>query len=149
MKTRPHSVLTLKKHSPPGNDRGELGSEELLNNIDALFNSDLSQKERHEIDEIIHFYYCLNVAIGINKRYAPRKSENDRLIFIQDWLLESQKKKTFRNLILEDLTWLRQEIARGRTFSEMQHIIAIAYGMFTSLQVHQENKNTEVSRHAK
>lgn len=106
----------------------------ILNDVDTLFREPLTGGERKEVDAIVHFYFCLIVALKINHRYCFRRDNHSRLLFLKKWLSNSQEKKIFNRHLLEDISWIKSEINGGRNYSEIENIIFVAYGMFFSLQ---------------
>lgn len=116
----------------------------IINDVDTLFREPLTECEKKEVDAIVHFYFCLIVALKINHRYCLYRDGRSRLLFLKKWLSNSQEKKIFNRHIMEDISWLRSEINDGRGYCEMEKIIYVAYSMFYSLQVeNNENKYNE------
>lgn len=113
----------------------------IINDVDTLFREPLTGGEKKEVDAIVHFYFCLIVALKINHRYCLHTDSHSRLLFLKKWLLNSQEKKIFNRHLLEDISWLRNEINDGRGYCEMEKIISVAYSMFCSLQAENNKHN--------
>lgn len=103
-----------------------------VDEIKKIFDTPLTLTERVEVEQIVHFYFCLIVAIKIDKKNTSYNNTY-RIHFLNNWLLNCQKKKLFSKHLIEDIKWLRNEINKGKKFNEMESTIIHAYNMFLTL----------------
>lgn len=101
-----------------------------MKKIDRMHNSSLSVTEQKEFRQTAHFYYCLLIAVKMDRRYAPQKSGFSRKMFIQNWLDEAQKNKLFGKHLIDDIRWLKGEIDKGRECMEIESLIINAYDLY-------------------
>lgn len=102
----------------------------MMKNIDTMLRSPMSIIEQMELKQTVHFYFCLLIAVKIDRRYAPQKSDIDRRLFIQRWLANAQRRKLFSKHLIDDIRWLKGEINKGQNYVEIEFIIFNAYNLY-------------------
>lgn len=56
------------------------------------------------VKDVIHFSYCLSVAVKINRKYSAGLTVIHTNIFIMKWLEEAQKNKSYRRIVHCEIT---------------------------------------------
>lgn len=69
-----------------------------------------SSNDLNEIKQVTHFYYCLLVAIKIERKEKGYAHEEYFISYVRKWLLDAEKKKLFPIYIKEELNWLTKQL---------------------------------------
>lgn len=84
--------------------------------------------------EVIHFYYCLSVAVKINKRYSRGMTYIHTNIFILKWLENARMHSYFGKTVLSEINWMADHIrARGPLFRHAEKLIDTIYTSCTEM----------------
>lgn len=74
--------------------------------------------------EVIHFYYCLSVAVKINKRYMRGMTYIHTNIFILKWLEQARMHSHFGKTAISEINWLSAHLrSRGPLFRHAEKLI--------------------------
>lgn len=77
---------------------------------------------------ILHFYYCITVAIKIAKKYGEIKTCIQCNIFILKWLQNAVRKNIFGQQAASELNWLKKYIeSQGPLFRHAELLIDNIY----------------------
>lgn len=80
------------------------------------------------LTDIMHFYYCLSIAIKINKRLGANKTPIHTNIFVLKWLDNAKKDKIFNDSVNSEIKWLAHYIkSKGPLFQSSEKLI---YGIY-------------------
>ncbi len=87
-----------------------------------------------KLHKVLHFYYCISVAIKIARKHGEAESGINCNIFILKWLRKANKMNVFGKHAKSEMRWLRQYIeAQGPLFKHAELLIDNIY--FTSMKL--------------
>lgn len=91
------------------------------------------------VKDVIHFYYCLSVAVKINRKYSAGLTVIHTNIFILNWLEEARKNKSYRRIVHCEINWLAGHIrSHGPVYKDAEKVIDTIYKT-SSLLMSQKN----------
>ncbi len=86
------------------------------------------------VRDVIHFYYCLSVAIKIHRKYSTGVTVININIFILKWLDQARKNQAFRRTVLSEIDWLTGYIkSQGPLFRYAEKLIDSIYNTSETL----------------
>lgn len=93
------------------------------------------------VRDVIHFYYCLSVAVKINKKYNPGVTVIHTNIFILKWLEEARKNKKYSRIVHSEIDWLAGHIrSHGPIYKYAEKLIDKIYNTSVILMHEKESQ---------
>ncbi|EOB5442413.1 hypothetical protein ACIUVT_000906 [Yersinia enterocolitica] len=99
--------------------------------------------DSQHLPTMIDFYYSLLVSVLIQKKHAPTLTIRERKNHIFTWLNETKKKKTFSKIVLNEISWLQEEISI-RTCDQLEVMLATIF--HASIKLHEDSKSNKVTQ---
>lgn len=92
----------------------------------------MSQKTAPEavfngLEERIHFYFCLLVAVGLSRKQGRIASNRQKNAFIMKWLKNAGQVASFRQRARSEIVWLRGEILRHPPDRDPEPLLMLIY----------------------
>lgn len=79
------------------------------------------------LEERIHFYFCLLVAIGLSRTQGRIASNRQKNAFIMKWLKNAGQNASFRQRASSEIIWLRGEILRHPPDRDPEPLLMLIY----------------------
>jgi len=79
------------------------------------------------LEERIHFYFCLLVAVGLSRKQRRICSNRQKNAFIMKWLKNAGRLRTFRHVAGSEIDWLRGEILRHPPDRDPEPVLRLIY----------------------
>jgi hypothetical protein len=79
------------------------------------------------LEERIHFYFCLLVAVGRSRKQGRICSNRQKNAFIMKWLKNAGRLRTFRHVACSEIDWLRGEILRHPPDRDPEPVLRLIY----------------------
>ncbi|WP_270735674.1 hypothetical protein [Leclercia adecarboxylata] len=79
------------------------------------------------LEERIHFYFCLLVAVGLSRKQGRICSNRQKNAFIMKWLKNAGRLRTFRHVACSEIDWLRGEILRHPPDRDPEPVLRLIY----------------------
>lgn len=86
-----------------------------------------SSNDLNEIKQVTHFYYCLLVAIKIERKGKRCVHEEYFVNYVHKWLLDAEKKKLFPRYIKNELDWLTKELKGVKSIHNYEMFVNRVY----------------------
>ncbi|HGO9443660.1 hypothetical protein ACJ8J8_04140 [Serratia sp. CY48663] len=79
------------------------------------------------LEDRIHFYFCLLVAVGLSKELGRITSNRQKNAFIIKWLKNAREMGSFHQCADSEIVWLRGEILRHSPDRDPEPVLMLIY----------------------